>query len=192
MSRKLIALNSILVVMLALSMVYGHILAAPATARFAQAGAPVRADAVVLVNSASPAYLDFQHYIQPYLDHFGVPYTVLDIAITPLSAGVGDYALIISGHRQLDLGNAHLDMAGQGYISAAVNDGSGLVSFDNDLSSGGVGRYAFIQDVFTFGYGGAISGSGVSFPGGTLHYIAERHTPGESLSTGGMKVFKTV
>jgi len=40
----------------------------------------VRTDAVVLVNQNSSSYLDFQHYIQPYLDHFGVPYTILDIS----------------------------------------------------------------------------------------------------------------
>ena len=28
----------------------------------------------------SAKYLDFQHYVQPYLDNFGVPYTVLDIS----------------------------------------------------------------------------------------------------------------
>ena len=45
-----------------------------------------RADALVLVNSASAGYADFQHYIQPYLDHFGVPYTLLDIATAPVGS----------------------------------------------------------------------------------------------------------
>ena len=58
--------------------------------------------ALVLVNSSSPDYLNFQHYIQPYLDHFGVPYATLDIASSPVPSDIGDYALIIIGHRQLD------------------------------------------------------------------------------------------
>ena len=37
------------------------------------------AGAVVLVNSQSAKYLDFQQFIQPYLDTFGFPYTVLDL-----------------------------------------------------------------------------------------------------------------
>jgi hypothetical protein len=49
--------------------------AAPSAAEAAMGSA--RADAVVIVNSASPSYPDFQHLIQPYLDHFGIPYTVL-------------------------------------------------------------------------------------------------------------------
>ena len=39
-----------------------------------------QASAIVLVNQHSPRYSDFQAYIQPYLDHFGVPYFVLDIS----------------------------------------------------------------------------------------------------------------
>ena len=38
-----------------------------------------RAEALVLVNSESASHADFRRYIQPYLDNFGVPYTVLDI-----------------------------------------------------------------------------------------------------------------
>ena len=42
--------------------------------------------------------------------------------------------------------------------------------------------------VFGFGYGGAVSGSGVTFPNGALHYIAERHAPGEAIATGQMSL----
>jgi hypothetical protein len=150
-------------------------------------GAYSRADAVVIVNSASPSYLDFQHYIRPFLDHFGVPYTLLDIRDSPVTAAISDYALVVIGHRQLDLPHTYLDATEEGFISSAVNFGVGMVNFDNDLSADGVSpRYQFINDVFGFGYGGATSGSGVSFPSGTLHYIAERHSPGEVISTGQM------
>ena len=123
-----------------------------------------RADALVLVNSTSPNYIDFQYYIQPYLDNFGVPYTIVNIATTPVGQDVGNYAVIIIGHRQLDTTGIYLDMTEQGYITAAVSAGTGLVNFDNDLSMGGsTHRYQFIQDIFGFGYTTPTTGSGVTF-----------------------------
>ncbi len=160
-------------------------LAGPAQAQSATFGA----DSVVIVNSASEGYTNFPEYIQPYLDHFGVPYTVLDIALAAVPADIGDYALIIVGHRQLDPADSYLDATEEGYLSAAVNGGTGLVSFDNDLSADGANpRYQFVQDVFGFGYGGSTSGSGVAFPSGTPHYIIERHDPNSSIDTGGMRL----
>ncbi|MBE7436701.1 MAG: DUF4082 domain-containing protein [Anaerolineales bacterium] len=161
----------------------------PMSAPALQDSSNSRADALVLMNSDSAGHIDFVHYIQPYLDHFGIPYTLLDISTTPITENVIDYALIIIGHRQLDIAGTYLDTTEQGNLSAAVNAGTGLVNFDNDLSAdGSTPHYSFVQDVFGFGYGGATSGSGVSFPSSTLHYIAERHTPGESLGTGEMSL----
>ena len=120
----------------------------------------------MLVNSQSPDYTPgFQHLIQPYLDHFGIPYTTLNISTTAVTAAINEYALIIIGHRNLDSGGTnYLNSTEQGYISAAVNDGSGLVNFDNALSANGsTGRYEFINSVFTFGYNSETSGSGVKF-----------------------------
>ena len=146
-----------------------------------------RLDALVLVNSASPNYADFQHYIQLYLNNFGVPYTVLDIRYEPLPTDIVNYSLVIIGHRQLDPTNTYLDAYEQADLSAAVNAGTGLVNFDNSLwGAGGVSLYPFVQDVFGFGYVNATSGSGVTFPVGTTHYITARHQEGESISTGGM------
>ncbi|MBE9507530.1 MAG: hypothetical protein IMY86_05720, partial [Chloroflexi bacterium] len=118
----------------------------------------------MLVNSASPYYADFQHYIRPYLDNFGVPYTALDIAATPVEASVSEYAVIIVGHRQLDLTGAYLDATEEGYITAAVSTGTGLVNFDNDLSVGGsTARYQYVEDIFGFGYVAPSTGAGVTF-----------------------------
>ncbi|MGD1994877.1 MAG: hypothetical protein PVI59_16915, partial [Anaerolineae bacterium] len=117
-----------------------------------QQEAELGADALVLVNQNSAHYLDFEHYVQPYLDHFGVPYTILDISDAPVSSQLVDYAVLIIGHRQLDPDDVYLDATEEGYISAAVNAGTGLVNFDNDLSIGGsTPRYQFVQDVFGFG-----------------------------------------
>ena len=73
--------------------------------------------AIVLVNSQSPDYTPgFQHLIQPYLDHFGIPYTTLDISTTAVPATINEYSLIIIGHRNLDSGGA-------GFLSSAhTND----------------------------------------------------------------------
>ena len=145
-----------------------------------------RADALVVVNSASAEYADFQQLVQPYLDHFGVPYTVLDIAAMEVGAEIENYAVIIVGHRQLDVGELYLDAAEQANITTAVSGGTGLVNFDNDLSAdGSTPRYSFVDGIFGFGYGGSTSGSGVTIDG-AAHYITERHDSGEVIGTGGM------
>jgi hypothetical protein len=53
-----------------------------------------RAEALVIVNSNSACFSDFQHFIQPYLDHSGIPYSLLDIATTPIDSTLSDYALM--------------------------------------------------------------------------------------------------
>src|SRR3954452_13584659 len=114
--------------------------------------ASLGADAVVLVNSTSPKFLDFQHYIQPYLDNFGVPYTVLDISTNPVPADVGRFAVIIVGHGLLDTNLSHLAGNAQLYLSTAVSNGTGLVNFDNAISiADSTPRYQFVQDIFGFG-----------------------------------------
>jgi hypothetical protein len=155
----------------------------------------LRTDAVVLVNHHSPSYTDFQQYIQPYLDNFGVPYTELDIASEAVGVDIGDYALIIIGHRQLDTSLSYLDTSEQGRISTAVNAGTGLVNFDNDLSLGYSARYQYIDDIFGFSYILTASGSGVTFTseggsGGFQHYITERHEAAETISTESMTLAK--
>ncbi|MBN1657283.1 MAG: hypothetical protein JXA93_02725 [Anaerolineae bacterium] len=132
----------------------------------------VRADALVLVNSASASYADFQHYVQPYLDHFGIPYTLLDIATAPVEPDLDVYAVIIVGHRQIDIAGTYLDATEQAYISTAVDNGTGLVNFDNDLSAdGATGRYQFVQDIFDFGYVAPSSQAGVTFLSDSGSYV---------------------
>jgi uncharacterized repeat protein (TIGR01451 family) len=140
--------------------------------------------ALVLVNSTSAAYTDFQHLIQPYLDHFGVPYDVLDIATTPVTAAVQNYALIITGHRQIDTSGTYLDSTEQGYLSAAVTvGGSGLINFDNDLTADGLtARYAFIQAIFNYTYSTASTGTSIVFTP-NAHYITARHAANETIAT---------
>ncbi len=157
----------------------------------AEAAGVQRTDALVLVNSTSLAYPDFQHFIQPYLDHLGVPYTVLNLASTEIpQADIGDYALIIVGHRELDTAGTLLSMAEQGYITAAVNMGTGLVNFDNELFTDGpafAARYAYIQNIFSYIFDNPDLQLGVTFPAAPLHYIAGLHTPTTTIATSPMK-----
>ena len=111
-----------------------------------------RADAIVLVNQSSSSYNDFPRYIKPYLDHFGIPYSVIDIATTALPTNIGDYALIVIGHKSVDPTGGLLDSTEQNLISTAVNAGTGLLNFDSDLADGSTPRYSFIQNIFGFGY----------------------------------------
>ncbi len=163
MFKTLTVIKKIVLIVIVLVLVILPLSAINDFVRFALAE-ELRSDAVVLVNSASSSYADFQHYIQPYLDTFGVPYTNLDIATQSVGADIGDYAVIIIGHRQLDVGDAYLDATEEDHISAAVSAGTGMVNFDNDLSIGGSApRYQFVQDIFDFDYMPPSTGFGVTF-----------------------------
>ena len=137
------------------------------------------AGAVVLVNSQSSNYLDFTHFIQPYLGNFGVPYTVLDIASNPVDTNLTNYALIIVGHARLDTNCAYLTASAQSNLSLAVSNGVGLVSFDNVLSSNTTPLYQFEQSIFGLTYTNASMDWTVEFPptqpGPTMHYITSLH-----------------
>ena len=87
-------------------------------------------------------------------------------------------AVIIIGHRQLDVGATYLDATEQGYISAAVNAGTGLVNFDNVLDNAGTPRYTYVQTIFNFGYGGTKSGSNVSSPAPPVITLRNNTVPG--------------
>jgi len=129
---------------------------------WAQSDTP-NAEAVVLVNSASAGYSQYEQHVQPYLGHFGVPCTVLDIFTTPVTADIEDFAVIIVGHRQLDADGLYLDVTEQGYVTAAASGGTGLVNFDNDLSAdNSTPRYQYVDDIFGFGYTTPPSSSGIT------------------------------
>lgn len=146
----------------------------------------IGADALVLVNSRSAGYGDFQHFIQPYLDNFGVPYRVQDIATNAPGTNISRYALIIIGHKQIDTTAAYLTAQVQANITAAISNGTGLVNFDSDLGSGSTGRYGFIQSIFGFGYGSAASATSIAFPAteaaGQMHYVTSRHATNENVA----------
>jgi hypothetical protein len=148
--------------------------------------AATSADALVLVNSQSARHLEFQHFIQPYLDNFGFPYRVQDIATNPPAETVTNYAVIIIGHSQIDTNGVYLTSLAQRHLSLAVSNGTGLVNFDSDLYSGSAGRYQFVQDVFGFTYGSGAAANSVSVPAtetnSQMHWITALHPTNDAIS----------
>ena len=147
----------------------------------------VGTDAVVLVNSGSTKYLDFQHHIQPYLDNFGVPYTVRDIATNGVGGGLDHYAVIVIGHSQLDPSGIALGRTGQESISLAVSNGTGLVSFDGALlAADNTAGPSYLQTIFGFGFGAATYANTVALPETEvppqMHYITALHTANSAIT----------
>jgi hypothetical protein len=143
------------------------------------------AGAVVLVNSQSAKYLDYVHFLQPYLGNFGVPYTVLDISSNAVTTNLTNYALIIIGHAQIDTNHTFLNTAAQAAIVSAVSNGIGLVSFDNVLSTSNTPLYSFEQTIFGFGYTNTLTSGLIVFPpvppSSQMPYITSLHPTNESL-----------
>jgi hypothetical protein len=146
---------------------------------------PIGADATVLVNSTSSRFSDFQRWLKPYLDNFGVPYTVQDIATNTVGTNIAQTALIIIGHRQIDTNLLFLNSAAQANLSSAVSNGAGLVNFDTDLFAATNHRYQFIQSIFGFGYATDFLASDVTFPqtepGPKLHFITALHPTNDAI-----------
>lgn len=105
------------------------------TGGMAAPAAPVNAGAIILVNSTASDFGDFQSRLEPYLLQFGVLYEVRDIATQPVGAEIGEYSLIVIGHRGLDAPRRFLTAGAERRILAAVHGGTGLVSFDGLLAS---------------------------------------------------------
>jgi len=142
--------------------------------------------ALVLINSSAPRASDFERYVKSYLDYFGVPYDVCDLASTQAPYDAGRYALIIVGHEGAVVGAPNLDAAGVGRLANAIEGGTGLVSFDPLLfapSDSALSRWACATV-------GALSGGAASptattieiHRGGLGEAITERHSDGETLS----------
>ena len=111
---------------------------------------------------------------------------MLDITTNTPDQSLGNCAVIILGHSQLDTNRIFLNAAAQNSISLAVSNGTGLVSFDNDLYSGTTPRYQFVQDIFGFGYGPGATASSVTLPptetSSQMHYITARHPANDVVS----------
>jgi hypothetical protein len=143
-------------------------------------------DTLVLVNSCSPAYPQGEAYVLPYLDHFGIPYTLWDIHRAPLPTSACDFALVVIAHPQMDPTGHQLSRT---RLLEAVKAGTGLVTFDwmglepqpeiNKLADTGSSANSWFEQ--TAGYQIIISmtKSGVRFT--QPHPITARHSLGETI-----------
>lgn len=91
---------------------------------------PASMNVLVLVNWFSAGYGEAEQVVFPYLEHLGVPYTVVDIARDPWPERLADFALLIIGHRLLDSQGRRLAPSQRRAVLEAVDAGTGLVSFD--------------------------------------------------------------
>ena len=132
---------------------------------------------LVILNSSSPAYCKGKEYIIPYLDHFGLPYSTIDISREELPEKLGKYALLIVAHKQIETG---LDRNTKSRILKAVNSGTGLVSFDFHFAL--QKEYQPVQYTET---------KELIFSG-TRHYITAGHKLSEKLSLFGKMVLPQI
>jgi hypothetical protein len=91
--------------------------------------------AIVLVDSTSPSYRDFVEYIQLYLDHYDLPYTIWDLASRELTPGLADASLVIVGHNLTAVENGRLNSEKMKLLDSCVENGLGMVSFDGAAES---------------------------------------------------------
>lgn len=118
---------------------------------------------LVVVNSSSSYYSDYQYYIKPYLDNFGIPYDVCDVNSTSLPV-LSAYAVIIFGHR-----NVYSSGYPVSRIESAVSAGTGLYSFDPHLFDYPSGFNSLITPV-------SVTASQV-YIRDYSHFISRNHAP---------------
>jgi hypothetical protein len=148
----------------------------------AAGGENLNAGALVLVNSSAPDYATFHSRLEPYLVQFGVPFRVLDISAHPFGNEIGDYSLLIVGHRGLDAPHQFLTPDAEHRVLAAVHRGTGLVSFDGLLASwhGGTAEpiYQFVGEIFAKRFAPAVEAGSIAIGGDGEHFITNlRPTP---------------
>jgi len=87
--------------------------------------------ALVIINPESSFYSDFDNYIKPYLDNFGIPYDIYNQPNTETLPELSHYALIIFGHKNVYDGEEITYPVLR--LELALNAGVGLYSFDPHL-----------------------------------------------------------
>jgi len=133
-------------------------------------GKPVSAsDVILLVNSGTQAEVAITKVI-PYLDHFGVKYKTIDIAMEALPSNA-DPALIIIGHSEI-APDSDLTAQLEQYLKTCQSRGTGILSFDPLMPSNLLSQFA--------GNGGADSDVGELRFSEERHYITEYRNAGET------------
>jgi len=94
-------------------------------------------ETLVVVNTRSPEYTKCKNMLLPYLDHFGLPYLILDLAVDEINEISSSHPLIIIAHPEIDHNLPDL-LSFNDFLRNEINDGSGLVSFDPGLDYLGI------------------------------------------------------
>lgn len=85
-------------------------------------------NALVMVNTGSAYYDDFNLYVKAYLDWFGIPYEIYDAGGTNPLPELNEYSVIIMGHPWV-----YSEYYPLSDLSSALSNGVGLYSFDQHL-----------------------------------------------------------
>jgi hypothetical protein len=127
---------------------------------------------LVLANRASPGWREAHACVLPYLDHFGVPYELVDLLSSPLPGDLQRYQLVVLAHSQLDPFGARLGGAAISRLRDELRAGTGLVCFDPLLAARLVEGRA---EGWSFRQGDALQVTSAD------HFITARHSGGQSI-----------
>lgn len=131
----------------------------------------MRLETLVLTNSVTPKFRQALELVIPYLDHFGVPYTLVDLLHDPLPAALADYPLILFAHPGVDARGVALGANGRSRLRDAVRSGCGLVSFDPDLAN----------DLFATRAPAVAATAQMLLISGGAHFITKNHPASQQL-----------
>ena len=128
-------------------------------------------DVIVLLNSNSPEVSKGVEKVIPYLDHFGVSYTAVDLADEPVPSNPEKSVLVIVSHPQLPGRDLTLEKKLNQFLDKCLLSGTGILSFDPTLPS----SYLSASNAEL----GMDSGVGELKFSEERHYITEYHQAGE-------------
>lgn len=135
-------------------------------------------DVLVFLNTSSREVSKGKERLLPYLDHFGLPYTVVDLNQQKLPVSIDNYALAIISHSRIAARDIRLKANLEELLMAGVEAGTGLVSFDSAVPGAFLksqsGRQSRDTEVGELKFSTA------------GHYITEYHQPGEMFSLFGL------
>ena len=92
-------------------------------------------DVIVLLNSNSPEVSKGLEKIIPYLDHFGVSFTAVDLSKDPVPSNPEKSVLVIVSHPQLTGNDKELQGSLYQFLDHCSSSGTGILSFDPLLPS---------------------------------------------------------
>jgi hypothetical protein len=92
-------------------------------------------DVIVLFNSNSPEVSKGLEKTIPYLDHFGISFTAVDLVGEPLPSNPEKFVLVLVSHPQLSGNDKTLGKKLNKFLEKCVSSGTGILSFDPRLPS---------------------------------------------------------